>query len=249
MTAPFFSSVVTCLLLFAPEVLQAQVAAAPTPVATVPTETAGTTARPAHGPEQADAVLATWLLTRSRNEVVLAGLAQQLTKSAETRRFAQEVSDAHSRLVRQLQPFADAAQPGYQGPGQVPGLPGDRPPARAANPVDGSAGRAGGPASSFDHIALLREVEVRSLASDTQLFRDLAGAGAGFDRYYASIQVAAQTRTIDLVEVFGTCASASLRATLTAALPPLRAELDRAKAMAGSALPAAPAPAAVPAGR
>lgn len=249
MTAPYLGSVATCLLLFAPELLQAQAAGIPPSPATVPSAVAPTTARNPHGPEQGDAVLATWLLTRSRNEVVLAGLAQQLTKTAETRQFAQEVIDAHSRLVRLLQPFADAAQPGYQGPGQVPGLPGDRPPARAANPVDGNAGRAGGPAGSFDHLALLREVEVRSLASDTQLFRDLASAGAGFDRFYACIQVAAQTRTIDLVEVFGNCASASLRATLTAALPPLRAELDRAKALAGSTVPAAPAPAPVPAGR
>ena len=247
MSAPFLGSVATCLLLFAPEVLQAQAAGAPPAVATAPSDAVATPTQNPRGPEQGDAVLATWLLTRSRNEVVLAGLAQQLTKTAETRRFAQEVLDAHSRLVRQLQPFADAAQPGYQGPGQVPGLPGDRPPARAANPVDGNAGRAGGPASSFDHLALLREVEVRSLASDTQLFRDLAGAG--FDRFYVNIQVAAQTRTIDLVEVFATCASASLRGTLTAALPPLRADLERAKALARSTVVTAPAPAQVPAGK
>lgn len=247
MSAPFLGSVATCLLLFAPEVLQAQAAGAPPAVATVPSDAVATPTQNPRGPEQGDAVLATWLLTRSRNEVVLAGLAQQLTKTAETRRFAQEVLDAHSRLVRQLQPFADAAQPGYQGPGQVPGLPGDRPPARAANPGEGNAGRASGPASSFDHLALLREVEVRSLASDTQLFRDLAGAG--FDRFYASIQVGALTRTIDLVEVFGTCASASLRGTLAAALPPLRADLERAKALARSTVVTAPAPAQVPAGK
>jgi len=178
---------------------------------------------------EGDAILASWVLTSSNNQMAMATLALQHAKSPEVKRFAQLMVDDHKRLAGQLKPYVDAAgkpNPTDRTRQEQTRKAGEL--GRESQPVDASTVRPNANAT-FDHLALIRELGAECLQSATRMHQE--NAGAGFDRFFVGMQVASHVHAVDMTEVFGRHATTELRSKLTECNRLLKTHLEQAKAL------------------
>ena len=176
--------------------------------------------------QDADPILISWLLIDNKNEVALARIAVKRAQNADVKQFAQKMIDDHSKMVdglkkarggeaqtdkdagddvsREGRPDTSKADRGTQEPSE-----------RAA---DANARRqdsdVGGTrvAGSFDHLQLMRDLGQKCQQSATEMLQKKQGAE--FDRCYMGMQIAAHVKAEDMLEVFRSYASPTLRSSL-----------------------------------
>jgi predicted outer membrane protein len=196
-----------------------------------------------------DSYLITTLLVENENEVALARIALQRAQSPEVKQFAQKMIDDHGQFVQKLQtantatgarpgnvpndPTAGRDKPGTDPKGTDPKA--DKPGAdplppgrREGIPADASTGR--GTGLTLDHERLARDLGRKCLESSTALLNEKQGAD--FDRCFMGMQVGAHVKAVDMLEVYRTYASESLRPTLEEGLKTVQMHLQHAKDLA-----------------
>ncbi len=218
----------TCLSLLPATLLDAQTSRlVPLPVLAA---TSAVHAGKAPRSNESDFVLATWLIVQNDNEVALARLALQKAQSKDVKQFAQTMIDAHGQMTVKLQPFVALNHVGDRsvGSGQ-PSKSDERDGNSKQQPSDASVGRRGAAVGTFDHVSLLRDLGKKCLESATKKVNEKTGAA--FDCCYMQSQVMAHGMATDMVDVFITYASPSLRPTLEESQKVLRAHLQHAETL------------------
>jgi predicted outer membrane protein len=189
-----------------------------------PPKSPSATAEVKSGADDADKLLASWLLAGSKNEGALARIAVRKASDVEVREFAQDMLESHAKLEAELKPFADSdAKVGSS----------TRVSGRDANAakgerglVEASSGRSPAAKGEFDHIALIRELSTRCLQSQVKMLE--AKTGADFDQSFMVAQVGLHTQSVIMADVFSGYASSNLRPTLKQAGKTLSAHLEQA---------------------
>jgi len=173
----------------------------------------------------ADHILAGWMSAGCESDVVLARVAVKRAQNSAVKQFAQRMVTDHEKVVAKLAPFvvmdAKNADSGA--------AKGERPKdAKAAErvTVEASSDRSSASRPELDHLALIRELNQRCLASQVKTFE--ATAAADFDRAFMRAQVGSHGRAAIMAELFAEYASPELRPTLEQVAKELREHLKQA---------------------
>lgn len=175
-----------------------------------------------------DRILAGWMSAGCDSEVVLARVAVKRAQNSEVKRFAQRMVADHEKVAADLAPFvASDATPADAGTVKSEGSKGAKAAERVT--VEASSDRSAGSMPELDHLALIRELNERCLASQLKMFE--ATADADFDRVFMRAQVGHHGRAAIMAEVFAEYASSELRPTLEQVAKGLRAHLEQANTL------------------
>ena len=233
----FHSKLALTLLALSPAALLSAQIDPPARVPATPTAAAESVAKNVRGATEADAVLANWLLVTNENTIALARLAKEKAQSNDVKQFAQMVLNEHTQFAKELQPFVGTTTDGKRTSKSHGTSRGTE--KHLGAPADASGVRHAAVAGAFDHVALVRDLGKKCLESTTKML-DEKTAGE-FDQAYMQMQVSAHVMSADMLEVFGTHASESLRPVLADCLKAVQTHLESAKSLCKKAEKAAKA--------
>jgi len=208
---------------------------------------------------EADQVLASWVMLENNNEIALAQIAQTRAQNPEVKQFAEMMVKDHGEFGRKLQRFTSIA-PEDAGPGHQTGKAGDTTRGtdtgrgtEVGRGTDTGTGRTGtdrgnptgaaeasgqrGMAGGIDHVALLQELGRKHLETAKQEL--MQKQGADFDLCYMTMQIGAHAKVLDQLQVFPKYASPELRGVFETGQQTVRHHLEKAKTLAKQTLAAA----------
>ncbi len=186
------------------------------------------------GANEADGLLAGWLVVESDNEVALARIAQQKARSPEVKDFAQKMIDDHGQMSRKLQPFATTAGFSAKNPAGETATPEAGAQRDAGRPIETGSDKSGSDKAGsnktggeFDHVALIQELGRECLGTARKELEKKSGAE--FDRCYMGMMVGAHMKAKDMLTVFQRHASSRLDPVLAEGQKTIATHLQRAK--------------------
>jgi len=205
------------------------------PPATVPPAVTPTPVNRMPGQDPtSDAILITWLMVDSENEIALSRIALQRAQSPAVRQFAQKMIDDHGQIVQKLQQVRVVAGNGRVGQaGAEPAPDPNRDPLTGRETGAGREGRvepkdaSGVRPMGLDHDRLIRDLGKKRLESATAMLQEKQAAE--FDRCFMAMQLGAHMKAVDTFEVFRDYASPSLRPTLEDGLKTVQGHLQHIK--------------------
>jgi predicted outer membrane protein len=170
--------------------------------------------------QSADAELATCLSIDNQGEIDAAHMALQKSQNAEVKQFAQEMVDAHAKMIQDLQRFTGGA---VQTSATAPAGAGQAP----VGTVQQAGGAAHQAANGLDHIALKQELADQCKQTMQREWGEKSGAE--FDKCYIGQQIGAHLHAIDAMRVAQNHASPELQQALDQGVQTASAHLQHAK--------------------
>jgi len=170
--------------------------------------------------KETDGYLATWLVVDNNNEIELAKLAQQKATNPEVKAFAQKLIADHGAIVQQLQPFASGTA---MTTGSLEGSEPTKGPSQAESASFAHEG-------AFDHIGLIQDLGKQCLQSARAELEKKQGAE--FDRCFMGMAIGGHMHANDMLTVFQSRASSSLKPILSEGQKVVTEHLQHAKDIA-----------------
>ncbi|MBA4017874.1 MAG: hypothetical protein C0483_11920 [Pirellula sp.] len=170
--------------------------------------------------QSADAELATCLSIDNQGEIDAGHMALQKSQNDDVKQFAQEMVNAHAKMIQDLQRFTGGvAQTSAAAPAEAGRAP--------ASNVQQAGGVAHPSANGLDHIALKQELADQCKQTMQREWSEKSGAE--FDKCYIGQQIGAHLHAIDAMRVAQNHASPELRQTLDQGVQTASAHLQHAK--------------------
>lgn len=178
-----------------------------------------------------DSHFAACLVLQNQNEIAVAKLAEQRSKSPEVKKFAQMLQKDHQQFLGDVEKFGgtqfrDRRPAASTASGEEPKA--QPSPARAAtNPAQSARPGQAAAADDDQHLQIKREIADECIASAQ---RELSSKeGREFDACFVGMQIGMHQMLVDELKVLERHASAELQPTLKKGRESAQSHLERAK--------------------